>query len=91
MSRKKSHHFLGLKHYQDRLMDLAEGKPVFSGRGQKPSSKDVVAAIASIKKCKKGSFFGASAACSCGWHLKAAARKTARQAQSSLSSVSGTS
>ena len=65
-------------------MDLAEGQPAFTGRGQKPSNKEVLAAIASIKKCRQGSFFKPSAnkPCSCGWHTKAAARKQARQAQS---------
>ena len=77
---KISHHFRGLKSCEDRLMDLAEGQSPFAGRGQKPTNKEVVAAIASIKKCQQGSFF-ASKSCSCGWHLKAAARMKARQAQ----------
>ena len=80
---KKSHHFQGLKQYEDKLMDLAEGKPAFCGRGQKPSNKQVIAAIANIKRCQQGSFFTSSASskqcsCSCGWHLKAAARKKVR-------------
>ena len=80
---KKSHHFKGLQQYEDKLMDLAEGKPAFSGRGQKPSNKQVIAAIASIKKCQQGSFFTSSSSskpcsCTCGWHLKAAARKKVR-------------
>ena len=80
---KSSHHFHGISHYSEKLMDLAEGLPAFSGRGQKPSNKEVVAAIAKIKKCKHGSFFAASSKqCTCGWHLKAAARKKARQAAS---------
>ena len=58
-------------------MDLAEGRPAFTGRGQKPSSKEVVEAIAAIKKCQKDYFFRKSKPCSCGWHKKAAARKQA--------------
>ena len=58
-------------------MDLAEGRPAFSGRGQKPHNKEVVKEIASIMMCKKGSFFDKSRPCSCGWHKKAAARKEA--------------
>ena len=54
---KKSHHFKGLQQYEDKLMDLAEGKPAFSGRGQKPSNKQVIAAIASIKKCQQLGLF----------------------------------
>ena len=73
-------------------MDLAEGWPAFAGRGQKPSNKAVLTAIASIKKCRQGSFFnpGEKRPCSCGWHtnLKAAARKQARQAQSYSSASS---
>ncbi len=65
-----SHHFGGLKQYEDKLMDMAEGKPVFKGRGQKPSNKEVLTAILSINKCKQSSFFGHAGArpCSCGWH-----------------------
>lgn len=77
---KRSHHFGGLKKYEDKLMDLAEGLPVFTGRGQKPTQREVVAAMESIKKCKHGSFF-TTTPCSCGWHVKAAARKKARQVQ----------
>jgi hypothetical protein len=51
---RKSHHFQGMYQYADKLMDLAEGQQMFSGRGQKPSNKDVVALIASIRKCRKG-------------------------------------
>ena len=80
----RSHHFRGVDQYAEQLMDLAEGRPAFTGRGQKPSNKHVLAAIASIKKCRQGSFFQPSMSrpCSCGWHTKAAARKKARQAQS---------
>lgn len=28
---KKSHHFRGIERYAEQLMDLAEGRPVFSG------------------------------------------------------------
>ena len=75
----RSHHFRGIGQYAEQLMDFAEGQPMFSGRGQKPSNKEVLAAIASIKKCRQGSFFKPSAEkpCSCGWHTKAAARKQA--------------
>ena len=80
----KSHHFRGIGQYAEQLMDLAEGRPAFAGRGQKPSNKKVLAAIASIKKCRQGSFFnpGEKKPCSCGWHTKAAARKQARPATS---------
>ena len=80
----KSHHFRGIGQYAEQLMDLAEGRPAFAGRGQNPSNKVVLAAIASIKKCRQGSFFNPAEKrpCSCGWHTKAAARKQARQAQS---------
>ena len=86
----KSHHFGGIGQYAEQLMDLAEGRPVFTGRGQKPSNKDVLAAITAINKCRQGSFFAPSATrpCSCGWHTKAAARKKARQAQSDASASS---
>lgn len=84
---KKSHHFRGLSFYADRLMDLAEGHPAFTGRGQKPTNKEVVAAIKSIQKCQQGSFFGGSKPCSCGWHDKEAARKKARTKGSSSVSV----
>ena len=53
----QSHHFRGIDQYAEQLMDLAEGWPAFTGRGQKPSNKHVLAAIASIKKCRQGSFF----------------------------------
>ena len=91
MSKKKTtHHYQGLKAYEGQLMDLAEGKPVFCGRGQKPSNKQVLQAIEAIKKCQRGHFFAISnsSSCECGWHLKAAARKKARKAQvpSSVSS-----
>ena len=36
---KKSHHFRGIRQYADDLMDLAEGRPAFAGRGKKPSNK----------------------------------------------------
>ena len=63
---------------------------MLTGRGQKPSNKEVLAAIASIKKCRQGSFFKPSAnkPCSCGWHTRAAARKQARRAQSDASTSS---
>ena len=53
----KSHHFRGVGRYAEQLMDLAEGRPAFTGRGQKPSNKEVLAAIAAIKKCQRESFF----------------------------------
>ena len=86
----RSHHYRGIGEYAEQLMDLAEGRSVFIGRGQKPSNKQVLAAIASIKKCRQGSFFKPSAdkPCSCGWHTKAAARKQTRQAQSDASASS---
>ena len=64
-------------------MDLTEGRPVFTSRGQKPSNKEVLAAITSIKKYQQGSFFQPSVneLCLCRWHTKAAARKQARKAQ----------
>ena len=81
---RKSHHFHGISQYADQLMDLADGRPAFSGRGQKPSNKEVLAAIASINKCRQGSFFNtANKPCSCGWHTKAVARKKARQSAAS--------
>ena len=46
-------------------MDLAEGRHVFTGRGQKPSNKEVLAAFTLIKKCRQGSFFNLSAYQSC--------------------------
>ena len=63
---------------------------MFTGRGQKPSNKEVLAAIDSIKKCRQGSFFKPSAdkPCSCGWHTKAAARKQAWKALSDASASS---
>ena len=90
MKMSRSHHFRGIAHYAEQLMDLAEGQPIFTGRGKKPSNKEVLAAIVSIDKCRQGSFFSTSAdkSCSCGWHKKAAARKQARQAQSGASSSS---
>ena len=51
------HHFRGIGQYAEELMDLAEGRRMFTGRGHKPSNKEVLAAIASIKKCRQGSFF----------------------------------
>ena len=86
----RSHHFRGIVQYAEQLMDIAEGRPAFTGRGQTPWNKEVSAAIASIKKCRQGSFFKPSAnkPCSCGWHTKAAARKKARQAQSDASASS---
>ena len=77
MSKKRTHHFQGVSQYAQQLMDLAEGQPAFSGRGQKPHNKEVVKEITSIMACKKGSFFDKSRPCSCGWHKKAAARKEA--------------
>ena len=86
----KTHHFRGIAQYAEQLMDLAEGRPAFAGRGQKPSNKAVLEAIASIEKCKQRSFFnlGEKRLCYCGWHTKAAARKQARQAQSDSSTSS---
>ena len=88
----KSHHFRGIATYANQLMDLAEGLPVFTGRGKKPSNEEVKAAIVSIKKCQKdrrqGSFFSTDRrekTCSCGWHIKAAARKLSTEASSSAS------
>ena len=80
------HHFRGIGHYAEQLMDLAEGKPVF--RGQKPSNKKVLAAIAAIQKCQQGSFFKP---CSCGWHTKAAARKQARAGASTSTRTTSSS
>ena len=79
-----SHHFRGLKQYADKLMDLAEGKPVFKGRGQKPSNKEVLTEIKQIKKCKQSFFFGNTEArpCSCGWYTKAAVRRKKHSASS---------
>ena len=86
----RAHHYRGIGQYAEQLMDLAEGRPVFTGRGQKPSNKEVLAAIAAISKCRQGSFFTSSAGkpCMCGSHTKAAARKRARQAQSDASASS---
>ncbi len=88
----KSHHLHGITMYANQLMGLAEGVPVFTGRGKKPSNKEVVAAIESINKCQKdrqqGSFFSTDRrekTCSCGWHIKAAARKLSKEASSSAS------
>ena len=47
----KSHHFRGIDQYSQQLMDLAEGKQVFTGRGQKPSNRQVLDEIASVKAC----------------------------------------
>ena len=58
-SMSRSHHFRGVGQYSEQLMDLAEGKPVFAGRGQKPSNKEVLVVIAAIKRCQRGSFFRA--------------------------------
>ena len=57
-----SHHFRGISHYADKLMDLAIGyTDTFRCTGQKQLNKEVLAVIASIKKCQKagmrGSFF----------------------------------
>ncbi len=56
MAQKRTHHFRGLSQYSEQLMDLAEGRRVFEGRGQQPRNKDVLKQIAAIKACKKGSF-----------------------------------
>ena len=77
MSKKRTHHFQGVSQYAQQLMDLTEGRPAFSGRGQKPHNKEVVKEITFIMACKKGSFFDKNRPCSCGWHKKAAARKEA--------------
>ena len=53
----RSHNFLGIGQYAEQIMDLAEGKPAFTARGEKPSNKTVLAEIASINKCKQGHFF----------------------------------
>jgi hypothetical protein len=45
-----SHHFRGIEQYSEQLMDLAEGRPSFVGRGKKPSNKQVLAEIAAISK-----------------------------------------
>ena len=47
----KSHHFCGLDQYSQQLMDLAEGKQVFTGRWQKLSNRQVLDEIASVKAC----------------------------------------
>ncbi len=78
-----SHHFVGLKQYAEHL-------PVFKGRGEKPSNKEVLKEIAKINNCKQASFFELSSAaarrpCSCGWHTKAAARRKKRQSAASSS------
>ena len=82
----RSHNFLGVGQYAEQIMDLAEGKPAFTGRGKKPSNKTVLAEIASInKQVQARAFFpssGSKPPCSCGWHTKAAARKQAKQSQS---------
>lgn len=72
-------------------MDLAEGKPAFTGRGQKPSNKSVLAAIASINKCQFGSFFNKGKPCTCGWHVKAKARKEARKEASKKKATASSS
>ena len=91
-----SHHFRGIGHYADQLMDYAEGRPVFKGRGKKPSNKAVLDAIASIEKCQelhqKSSFFQRKQLqCTCGWHTKAAARKQSRLQQAQTAASSSTS
>ena len=90
-----SHHFRGIGHYADQLMDFAEGRPVFKGRGKKPSNKTVLDAIASIEKCQeahqRSSFFQPKELqCTCGWHTKAAARKQSRQQQTQTAASSST-
>ena len=98
MSSQSSHHFRGFGQYADQLMDYAEGRPVFKGRGKKPSNKTVLDAIASIDKCQevhqKGSFFQRKELqCirTCGWHTKAAARKQSRLQQAQTAASSSTS
>ena len=79
----KSHHFRGIDQYSQQLMDLAEGKQVFTGRGHKPSNRQVLDEIASVKACnvkRRVDFFAPSSStstrpCTCGWHVKAAERR----------------
>lgn len=81
--------FGGLEGYEERLMDLAENRPVFTGHGQKPSNKQVLRAIDSIKQCnkrrKQSSFFKSSEArpCICGWHANARQKKRSLSATTS--------
>ena len=74
-----SHHFRGVQHYADKLMDYADGRAVFRGRGQRPSNKDVLKQMSAIDKCRQRSYFKPATErerdCSCGWHTKAAARR----------------
>ena len=91
-----SHHFRGIGHYADQLMDYAEGSPVFKARGKKPSNKTVLDAITSIEKCQevhqRSSFFQRKELqCTCGWHTKAAARKQSRLQQAQTAASSSTS
>jgi len=78
MSKKRTHHFRGLGDYNEKLLDFAEGRPTFTGRGQQPRNKEVLDEIAAIRRCQKESFFNKKKACTCGWHAKAAARKKRR-------------
>ena len=80
----RSQNFHGIGQYAEQIIDLAKGKPAFTGRGKKPSNKTVLAEIASINKCKQGHFFpssGSKQPWSCGWHTKTAVRKQAKQSQ----------
>lgn len=79
-------HFRGIGQYAKQLMDFAEGRPMFTGRGQKLFNKEVLTAIIAIMKCRQGSFFTPSASkpCLCGWHTKAAPRKRGRHTQTLL-------
>ncbi len=70
---KSSHHFSGIGWYAEKLIDFAEGKPVFTGRGEKPSNKVVISAMAEIKKCQVNVGFFTKAD-----KPKAALRKKAR-------------
>ena len=74
-----SHHFRGVQHYADQLMDYADGRAVFRGRGQRPSNKDELKQMSAIDKCRQRSYFKPATErerdCSCGWHTKAAARR----------------
>ena len=72
-------------------MDITEDRPAFTGRGQKPSNKEVLKAIASIKKCRQRSFFKPSEVsrqCYCGWYTKATARRKKRSLVSATTSSS---
>ena len=51
-----SHHFRGVQHYADKLMDYADGRAVFRGRGQRPSNKDVLKQMSAIDKCRQRSY-----------------------------------